>query len=94
MQIIKQSCYIAKAPNDFNNILKHTYLVVKQLNPVQIEDSHTWKTIGMVSKYVAIELVIQYSFLCCLPYDRFGNHVIYERQAWTIQQVIVFILDA
>lgn len=65
-----------------------------KLNPVHIEDSHTGKTIGMVNKYVANGLVIQHSFLCCLPYDRFGNHMIYERQVRTIQQVIVFILDA
>lgn len=43
----------------------------------------------MVNKYVVIELVIQYRFLCCLPYDI----VIYEGQALTIQRVITFIPD-
>ena len=47
----------------------------------------------MVNKYVVIELVIQYSLLYCLPYDRFSNIMIYEGQALTIQQVITFIPD-
>lgn len=67
--------------------------MIKQLNPVKVAESHAWKTIGMVNKYVVIQLVIQYTFLYCLPYDRFSNIVIYEGQALTIQQVLTFIPD-
>lgn len=67
--------------------------MVKQPNPVKVAESHAWKTIGMVNKYVVIEIVIQHSLLYCLPYDRFSNIVIYEGQALTIQQVITFIPD-
>lgn len=35
--------------------------MVKQPNPVKVAESGAWKTIGMVNKYVVIELVIQHS---------------------------------
>lgn len=67
--------------------------MVKQLHPVKLAESHAWKTTGMVNKYVAIEQVIQHCLLCCLPYERFSNTVIYEGKALAIQQVITFIPD-
>lgn len=62
--------------------------MVEQVNPVEVAESNAWKIIGMVNKYVVIELVIQYCLLYCLPCYRFSNIVIYEGQALTIQQVI------